>query len=134
MHFSYFFLFTKIIFDQKMFSLCWDKLDYPGFIVNLSCLIIENNTSYLIIISPITWGPCQISCFFCFLSWGERFPAFLVSRHRICYFVITCLFNFRTNPLGMKGILAKRYGDLMADLWSGLYRSIAPVKLRVRWI
>ena len=32
----------------------------------------------------------------------------------------------------MKGILAKRYGDLILDLWSGFYRSIAPVKLRVR--
>eukprot|EP00795_Rhopilema_esculentum_P015115 gene15115-6296_t len=36
----------------------------------------------------------------------------------------------RTNPLGLKGILAKRYGDLVYDLWNGLYRSIAPVKLR----
>ena len=32
----------------------------------------------------------------------------------------------------MKGILAKRYGDLILDIWSGFYRSIAPVKLRVR--
>lgn len=36
----------------------------------------------------------------------------------------------KTNPLGMKGVLAKRYGDLIIDLWSGIYRSIAPVKLR----
>ena len=28
---------SKIIFDQKTFSLCWDKLDYPGSIVYLSC-------------------------------------------------------------------------------------------------
>ena len=34
--FSYFFC-SKIIFDQKFFSLCWDKLDYPGSIVYLSC-------------------------------------------------------------------------------------------------
>ena len=34
-----FFLFfcSKIIFDQKLFSYCWDKFDYPGFIVYLSC-------------------------------------------------------------------------------------------------
>ena len=38
----------------------------------------------------------------------------------------------KTNPLGMKGLLAKRYGDLVTDLWNGIYRSIAPVKLRVR--
>jgi len=37
----------------------------------------------------------------------------------------------KTNPLGMKGLLAKRYGDLVTDLWNGIYRSIAPVKLRV---
>ncbi|XP_047141245.1 ubiquitin carboxyl-terminal hydrolase 32 isoform X2 [Hydra vulgaris] len=36
----------------------------------------------------------------------------------------------KTNRLGMKGVLAKKYGDLTADLWSGFYRSIAPVKLR----
>ncbi|XP_030848149.1 ubiquitin carboxyl-terminal hydrolase 32 isoform X3 [Strongylocentrotus purpuratus] len=35
-----------------------------------------------------------------------------------------------TNPLGMKGHLAKRYGDLCNDLWSGTARSIAPLKLR----
>ena len=29
---------SKIIFDQNIFSLCWDKLDYPGSIVYLSCL------------------------------------------------------------------------------------------------
>ncbi|XP_071486831.1 ubiquitin carboxyl-terminal hydrolase 32-like [Diadema antillarum] len=35
-----------------------------------------------------------------------------------------------TNPLGMKGHLAKRYGDLVNDLWAGTTRSIAPLKLR----
>ena len=39
--------------------------------------------------------------------------------------------SFRTNPLGLKGVLAKRYGELVHDLWNGGYRSIAPVKLRV---
>ena len=28
---------SKIIFDHKIFSLCWDKLDYPGSIAYLSC-------------------------------------------------------------------------------------------------
>ena len=34
-----FFLFfcSKIIFDQKLFSYCWDEFNYPGSIVFLSC-------------------------------------------------------------------------------------------------
>ncbi|XP_006811225.1 ubiquitin carboxyl-terminal hydrolase 32-like [Saccoglossus kowalevskii] len=36
----------------------------------------------------------------------------------------------KTNPLGMKGHIAKRYGDLVQDLWSGTSKSIAPLKLR----
>ncbi|OWF52140.1 Ubiquitin carboxyl-terminal hydrolase 32 [Mizuhopecten yessoensis] len=36
----------------------------------------------------------------------------------------------RTNPLGMKGHIAQRYGDLVKDLWSGTAKSIAPLKLR----
>ncbi|XP_070572719.1 ubiquitin carboxyl-terminal hydrolase 32-like isoform X2 [Ptychodera flava] len=41
------------------------------------------------------------------------------------------LYEFnRTNPLGMKGHIAKRYGDLVQDLWSGTSKSIAPLKLR----
>ena len=44
---------SKIIFDQH-FSFCWDKLDYPGSIVYLSC--------YYLILSIITWlvlSPCS---------------------------------------------------------------------------
>lgn len=37
----------------------------------------------------------------------------------------------RTNPLGMKGHIAKRYGDLITDIWSGTAKTIAPFKLRV---
>ncbi|CAG7722265.1 unnamed protein product [Allacma fusca] len=36
----------------------------------------------------------------------------------------------RTNPLGMKGHIAKRYGDLITDIWSGSVKTIAPFKLR----
>lgn len=39
----------------------------------------------------------------------------------------------RNNPLGMKGHIAKRYGDLIQELWSGTIKSIAPLKLRVRF-
>ena len=31
----------------------------------------------------------------------------------------------------MKGHIARRYGDLTQDLWSGSSRSLAPLKLRV---
>ena len=42
------------------------------------------------------------------------------------------LFVFdRTNPLGMKGHIAKRYGELIKDLWAGNAKSVAPLKLRV---
>lgn len=48
------------------------------------------------------------------------------------YFTTKChLFELnRTNPLGMKGHIARRYGDLAQDLWSGSSRSLAPLKLR----
>ena len=48
------------------------------------------------------------------------------------YFKRDChLFELnRSNPLGMKGHIAKRYGDLVRDMWSGETRTIAPIKLR----
>ncbi|GFR71298.1 ubiquitin carboxyl-terminal hydrolase [Elysia marginata] len=36
----------------------------------------------------------------------------------------------RDNPLGMKGHIAQRYGELVKDLWSGTSRTVAPLKLR----
>ena len=36
----------------------------------------------------------------------------------------------RTNPLGMKGHVAKRFGDLVREMWSGNTRTVAPIKLR----
>uniref|UniRef100_A0A4W3JWA4 Ubiquitin carboxyl-terminal hydrolase 32 n=1 Tax=Callorhinchus milii TaxID=7868 RepID=A0A4W3JWA4_CALMI len=36
----------------------------------------------------------------------------------------------RANPLGMKGHMAKCYGDLIQELWSGAQKNIAPLKLR----
>ncbi|XP_078729944.1 ubiquitin carboxyl-terminal hydrolase 32 isoform X2 [Lampetra fluviatilis] len=36
----------------------------------------------------------------------------------------------RTNPLGMKGHMAKCYGDLINELWSGTQKNVAPLKLR----
>uniref|UniRef100_A0ACB8ECH0 Ubiquitin carboxyl-terminal hydrolase 32 n=1 Tax=Sphaerodactylus townsendi TaxID=933632 RepID=A0ACB8ECH0_9SAUR len=35
-----------------------------------------------------------------------------------------------TNPIGMKGHMAKCYGDLIQELWSGTQKNIAPLKLR----
>ncbi|EDV23557.1 uncharacterized protein TRIADDRAFT_58322 [Trichoplax adhaerens] len=37
----------------------------------------------------------------------------------------------RVNPLGMKGIIAKRYGELIQELWSGNTRSFVPLKMRL---
>ena len=37
----------------------------------------------------------------------------------------------RSNPLGARGNIAQRYGELVKDLWSGAAKSIAPLKLRV---
>ncbi|KAK5929798.1 hypothetical protein CgunFtcFv8_011000 [Champsocephalus gunnari] len=36
----------------------------------------------------------------------------------------------RTNPIGMRGHMAKCYGDLVMELWSGTQKNIAPLKLR----
>ena len=36
MHDICIFFCSKIIFDQKLFSYCWDKFDYPGSIVYFS--------------------------------------------------------------------------------------------------
>ncbi|CAL1537349.1 unnamed protein product, partial [Lymnaea stagnalis] len=36
----------------------------------------------------------------------------------------------RDNPLGMKGHIAQRYGEIIKDLWSGTSKTVAPLKLR----
>ncbi|MEE6469537.1 hypothetical protein FKM82_008661 [Ascaphus truei] len=36
----------------------------------------------------------------------------------------------RTNPIGMKGHMAKCYGDLVQELWNGTQKNVAPLKLR----
>ncbi|XP_061923312.1 ubiquitin carboxyl-terminal hydrolase 32 [Entelurus aequoreus] len=36
----------------------------------------------------------------------------------------------RSNPIGMRGHMAKCYGDLVLELWSGTQKNIAPLKLR----
>ena len=37
----------------------------------------------------------------------------------------------RSNPLGMGGDMAKRYGDLVCELWKGTSKSIVPLRFRV---
>ena len=44
------------------------------------------------------------------------------------------LLYFRTNPLGMKGHIAQRYGELVKELWSGTTKTTAPLKFRVRFL
>lgn len=34
------------------------------------------------------------------------------------------------NPVGTKGVVAKRYAELCRELWAGSTRSVAPLKLR----
>jgi len=48
------------------------------------------------------------------------------------YFKLNChLYELnRTNPLGMKGHIAKRYGDLVREMWGAESKTIAPIKLR----
>ena len=48
------------------------------------------------------------------------------------YFIRNChLFELnRTNPMGWKGHIAKRFGDLVRDMWLSDSRTIAPIKLR----
>ncbi|XP_061538525.1 ubiquitin carboxyl-terminal hydrolase 32 isoform X5 [Phycodurus eques] len=36
----------------------------------------------------------------------------------------------RSNPIGMQGHMAKCYGDLVMELWSGTQKNVAPLKLR----
>lgn len=43
----------------------------------------------------------------------------------------TCLCVSRKNPLGMGGDMAKRYGDLVCELWKGTSKSIVPLRFRV---
>ena len=38
------FFCSKIIFDQKLFSYCLEKFDYPGSIVYLSCSALRNQS------------------------------------------------------------------------------------------
>ena len=48
MIFAFFlFLCWKIIFDQKLFSYRWDRFDYPGSIVYLSCFCWEHSSYYI---------------------------------------------------------------------------------------
>lgn len=42
-----------------------------------------------------------------------------------------CLCVSRKNPLGMGGDMAKRYGDLVCELWKGTSKSIVPLRFRV---
>uniref|UniRef100_A0A8C8D233 Ubiquitin carboxyl-terminal hydrolase 32 n=1 Tax=Oncorhynchus tshawytscha TaxID=74940 RepID=A0A8C8D233_ONCTS len=37
---------------------------------------------------------------------------------------------YMTNPIGMRGHMAKCYGDLVQELWSGTQKNLAPLKLR----
>ena len=49
----------------------------------------------------------------------------------ICSLLIKWVsFDFRNNPLGLKGRLAQLYGKLINSLWDGTNRNLPPVELR----
>lgn len=49
-----------------------------------------------------------------------------------CICVTVLWYDYRDNPLGMQGVMAKRYGELIHELWNGSSKSITPLKFRVR--
>ena len=67
----FWFFCSKIIFDQKLFSYCWEKFDYPGSIVYLSCF--SKNHFLLKIIFWLLqsiWlagSIVYLSCYYCIL-------------------------------------------------------------------
>jgi len=63
---------------------------------------------------------------YCDASWvklGEGSQSYFLTNE------LSCL--DRTNPIGMRGHMAKCYGDLVQELWSGTQKNVAPLKLRV---
>ena len=52
------------------------------------------------------------------------------------FMILTLYLRFihSDNPLGMKGNIAKDYGELVRDIWKGRSRTIAPLRLRVNSI
>ena len=63
-------LCSKIIFEQKMFSLCWDKLNHPGSIAYLSCFL---SALYLYLIFSFFDEPWHYNCLWISLS-GDIMP------------------------------------------------------------
>lgn len=64
--------------------------------------------------------------------WCRYCDAPLYLYGSLSYFLtneLSCL--DRTNPIGMRGHMAKCYGDLVQELWSGTQKNVAPLKLRV---
>lgn len=51
--------------------------------------------------------------------------------YEACEVLTALILSCRTNPIGMRGHMAKCYGDLIQELWSGAQKSVAPLKLRV---
>jgi len=66
--------------------------------------------------------------------WGSQvfIPSIIITGYYV-YVSMELMLNVlcRSNPLGARGNIAQRYGELVKDLWSATARSIAPLKLRV---
>lgn len=93
----------------------------------------------------IIWNKAKVT-YFKKIFWYEKIGAGHFSTHVIVmyekigagHFSTHVIFgnkfssqNSRTNPIGMKGHMAKCYGDLVQELWSGTQKNVAPLKLRV---
>ncbi|EGV94931.1 Ubiquitin carboxyl-terminal hydrolase 32 [Cricetulus griseus] len=64
------------------------------------------------------------------MSWPEEM-SFIANSSKIDRHKGRHLYELnRTNPIGMKGHMAKCYGDLVQELWSGTQKNVAPLKLR----
>jgi len=60
---------------------------------------------------------------------SKTYPSYPFLYSILHTFQIVCTFN-RENPLGLEETMAKRYADLVRDLWSGKHKSIVPLKFQ----
>ena len=79
---------SKIIFDQKIFSICWDKLDNPGSIVYLSCFLFDVWQDLLMQFCHISliWPLHRLDCIF------KKCQVYDLWHYLWCHFAIFHLF------------------------------------------
>jgi len=76
--------------------------------------------------------PSDVCLFATWTSMGFTGLHIIITGYYVCVSMELMLNVLcRSNPLGARGNIAQRYGELVKDLWSATARSIAPLKLRV---